>query len=195
MTHTYTKYRVTEFVALMTELVRLYKPHTYVEIGVRKGYTFNNMAVLPEIQRAVAVDISIQRTVNGPNDKIEHYEMPSLEFAKVWQDPIDLLFIDADHRARSVLADFNALSPFVPKGHGLILLHDTHPNDECLLKEGFCFDAWWAARTIHTHGMYADWEIVTLPGPYAGLSIIRNAEKHLAWRENGKDTAGGNLQG
>jgi len=195
MTHTYTKYRVTEFVPLMTELIRLYKPHTYVEIGVRKGYTFNNLIIMDEIKRAVAVDISIQRTVAKPDGKVEHYEMPSLEFAKVWKDPIDLLFIDADHRARSVLADFNALSPFVAKGHGLILLHDTHPNDECLIADGYCYDAWEAASTIHKHGVYADWEIVTLPGPYAGLSIIRNAEKHLAWRDDEKDTTGGNLQG
>jgi hypothetical protein len=193
MTFTYTPYKVTEFVPLIQELIRLYKPETYVEIGIRKAYTFNNILRMNEIKRAVAVDISIHRNINQSDPRVEVYEMSSLEFAKVWKDPIDLLFIDADHNARSVIADFNVLSPFVPKGHGLILLHDTHPNHKDLLKEGYCYNAWEAARTIHRHGLYADWEIVTLPGPYAGLSIIRNAEKHLAWRENG--TIDEHLQG
>jgi len=187
MTFTFTPYKVTEFVPLIKELVRLYKPHTYVEIGVRKGYTFNNISAMPEIKRAVAVDIVIQKSVAREKGKIEHYQMPSLEFAKMWaeyeKDEIDLLFIDADHKAKAVIADFMALNRFVPKGHGLILLHDTHPNSEGLLKKGYCDDAWKAAETIHRHGMFADWEIVTLPGPYAGLSIIRNAEKHLEWRD------------
>lgn len=185
MTLQYKTYRHMEFVPLMAELVRLYEPETYVEIGTQKGYTFNQIAQMPQVKRAVAVDIKIQRAVRmyQNNDKVECYEMSSLEFAKQWEDPIDLLFIDGDHRWQSVLADFRALSPYVPHGHGLILLHDTHPASEKLMQEGYCFNAWRAALEIHEATEFRDFEIVTLPGPYAGLSIVRKVhEGHLAWR-------------
>lgn len=174
------KYKNMEFRDLIGELIRLFEPATYVEIGVKKGYTFNTVA--PLVKHAVAVDINDMSTIMArPN--VEICRMTSLEFAKQWNDPIDLLFIDADHRKESVLADFDALSPFVREGTGLILLHDTYPVAEYLLNDGYCSNAWEAAWEIRKNPKYADFEIVTLPGPYAGLSIIRKAGKgHLAWK-------------
>jgi predicted O-methyltransferase YrrM len=163
----------------MCELIRLFEPHTYVEIGVKKGHTFN--VISPLVKRAVAVDINEMSTIVArPN--VEICRMTSLEFARQWNDPIDLLFIDADHRKESVLADFDALSPFVQEGTGLILLHDTYPAAEYLLADGYCSNAWEAAFEIRKKRKYSDFEIVTLPGPYAGLSIIRKAKRHLAWQ-------------
>ncbi|KXH76342.1 MAG: hypothetical protein AM326_07215 [Candidatus Thorarchaeota archaeon SMTZ-45] len=177
------RYRNMEFVPLMLELIHLYEPETYVEIGTQKGYTFNQVAQMPQVKRAIGVDIKIEKTVLKSRYKTELYEMTSLEFAKMWTSPIDLLFIDGDHYWQSVLADFRALAPFVPCGHGLILLHDTHPATENLMQEGYCHNAWRAALEIHEATEFRDYEIVTLPGPYAGLSIIRKVhEGHLAWR-------------
>ena len=169
-----------EFRELMLELIKLFAPHTYVEIGVQNGYTFNVLS--PAIRRAVAVDIGdMSQIVDRPN--IEKYRMKSEEFAARWTDPIDLLFIDADHKKESVLADFDNLSPFVPEGTGLILLHDTYPVTTRLLADDCCSNAWEAAWDIRKKRKYQNFEIVTLPGPYAGLSIIRKAKKHLAWRK------------
>ncbi len=177
-------YRHMEFVPLILELITLYEPEVYVEVGTQKGYTFNQIAQMPQIKKAVAVDIKIEKTVLKSRYKTEHYEMTSTQFAEMWRDPIDLLFIDGDHRWESVLEDFRALSKCVPSGHGLILLHDTHPATENLTEEGYCFNAWRAAAEIHESTEFRDFEIVTLPGPYAGLSIIRKVDKgHLAWRE------------
>lgn len=168
----------TEFRNLMIELIRLFSPATYVEVGVQRGYIFNALA--PLVQRAVAVDIlAMTDVIDRPN--VEKHIMPSARFAETWRDPIDLLFIDADHRKEAVLADFDALAPFVREGEGLILLHDTHPVQESLLSDRFCSNAWEAAWTIRRGRKYKDFEIVTLPGPWAGLSIIRKAERHLAW--------------
>ena len=168
-----------EFRELMLELVRLFEPHTYVEIGVQKGYTFN--AIAPKVKRAVAVDVGdmggIVRRLN-----VAVYQMTSIAFASRWAGDIDLLFIDADHRKESVLTDVNNLLPFVTEGTGLILLHDTHPVAEELLSDRYCSNAWEAAWEIRKKRKYADLEIVTLPGPSAGLSIIRKAKKHLSWR-------------
>lgn len=173
------KYRNMEFRGLIVEMVNLFQPETYVEIGVQRAYTFNTIS--PLVKRAVAVDIvDTGRIAQHPN--VETYIMPSIAFSKLWKDPIDLLFIDADHTKESVLADFNALAPYVAD-NGLVLLHDTHPVQESLLREGYCSNAWEAARKIHLGLKYRDWEIVTLPGPWAGLSIARRAPEHLMWRE------------
>ena len=172
-------YKNMEFREFICELIRLFEPHTYVEMGVQKGYTFN--MVSPMVKRAVAVDINdMISIITRPN--VETCRMTSLEFAKQWTDPIDLLFIDANHRKECVLDDFDALNGFVREGSGLILLHDTHPAAEHLLSDRFCSNAWEAAWEIRKKRKYADFEIMTLPGPYAGLSIIRKAKRHLAWR-------------
>lgn len=174
------KGRGQEFRELMSELINLYKPNTYVEVGVQKGYTFNTLAA--KVKRAVAVDIGDMRHLKD-RANVEKNRMTSREFAAQWTDQIDLLFIDADHRKEYVLEDFDNLSPYVPEGTGLILLHDTHPIKPRLLEDDCCSNAWEAAWEIRKKRKYRNFEILTLPGPYAGLSIIRKARKHLAWME------------
>lgn len=172
------RYRYQEFRDVMVELVKLFQPHTYVEVGIQRGYTLSALA--PLVKRAVGVDVKDFPAPELPH--VEKYVMTSAEFAEGWQDPIDLLFIDADHQKKAVLADFDALAPLVREGTGLIMLHDTHPINESLLSDRYCSNAWEAARAIHRNKKYQDIEIVTLPGPWAGLSICRKAKKHLAWK-------------
>jgi hypothetical protein len=170
----------------MVELVKLLKPGTYVEVGVQRGYTFNVIA--PLVEKAVAVDVQKMKSIaDAPN--VVKYQMTSEEFAKQWWEPIDLLFIDADHHAEAVSRDFHNLSGFVREGTGLILLHDTHPMMEELLQDEFCSSAWitadqlWRYSVNYRDGVPEGYEIVTLPGPWFGLSIVRKRGKHhLSWR-------------
>lgn len=167
-----------EFRDLIVELVLLFKPKTYCEVGVQKGYVYN--AVAPLVKRAIAVDIIPFRGIYKKGNSI-HYQMDSSMFANKWltkEDPsIDMLFIDADHSSKKLMEDFRNLSVFVPHQTGLILLHDTYPINKRLLDKRYCSDAWKVAKEIHKFRstMY---EIVTLPGPRAGLSIIRKAITH-----------------
>jgi predicted O-methyltransferase YrrM len=50
----------------------------------------------------------------------------SVDAAKNWKIPIDLLFIDGDHSYEGVKTDYLTWSPFVHKG-GVIAFHDYHP--------------------------------------------------------------------
>jgi hypothetical protein len=178
--------RKQEFRDLILELVLLFKPHTYCEIGIKKGYVFNYIS--RHVSRAVAVDIAPFRGIRKGGNTI-HYQVSSIDFALKWTEQsntqIDMLFIDANHQAEYVLADVVALSPFVPEHTGLILLHDTYPIRKELLVDTRCSDAWLAAKYIH-QDMVNEFEIVTLPGPQAGLSIIRKAKTHGWMDENGK---------
>jgi predicted O-methyltransferase YrrM len=50
----------------------------------------------------------------------------SYEVARDWKDPIDVLFIDANHEYACVHRDFRLWSPFVKLG-GIVALHDVSP--------------------------------------------------------------------
>ena len=167
-----------EFRDLILELVLLFKPDTYCEIGIRKGYVFNTIA--PHVKRAVAVDKDPFKGINKKKNTI-HFQEDSSDFAKKWAEQedtrIDMLFIDADHRCEKVLEDLGAMHDFVPEHTGLILLHDTYPIRPQLLADGRCSNAWEAAKFIRKE-LGNIYEIVTLPGPQAGLSIIRKAKTH-----------------
>jgi hypothetical protein len=173
------KYKSMEFLGLMRELVKLFEPEVYVEIGARNGKTFNNIALMKQIKKAVAVDIRLTGIIKM--EKVFTFQMSSDRFSEIWVSPIDLLFIDADHRYSQVKKDFDNLSPFV-RNEGLILLHDTHPIKRELTSNQYCSNSWEFARDIHR--FYEAYEIVTLPGPWAGLSIIRKAVNHLTWRSS-----------
>lgn len=180
------RYHNMEFRNILLEFARLFEPNTYVEVGVRKGFTFKEMCKF--VKRAIAIDIVEPPIPEIPNAEV--FVMDSNEFVKHWSDPIDFLFIDADHRFNSVMQDFNNLIDFVPAHTGLVFLHDTFPVEESLLTDTYCSDAWRAARLIHRNNKYnRRFEIVTLPGPWAGLSIIRkvydaNRISH-GWMDNG----------
>jgi len=182
-------YKEMEFVDILVTLAKLLQPKIYVELGTKRGYTINQMALV--CQRAIGVD-PVGLAPTRPN--IIPIKSTSLEYAATLKgqgEMIDFLFIDADHRKEAVLADFDAFFPYVRSGTGLIFLHDTHPVNESLLSDGYCSNAWEAAEflldnlindTRSVTGTYYKYELVTIPGPWAGLTIIRKLGKyHLAW--------------
>ena len=173
------EYREMEFIELFWALAKLYKPEMYVELGVKRGYTIRRMA--PYVKQAIGVDIT---PLELGIENVTMIKSTTLEYAATLQgrpEFIDMLFIDADHSRQAVAADFNAYLPYVRSGTGLILMHDTHPMSEELTAPGYCGDAWMAARRLK-ESVSLDWEICTLPGPWAGLSIVRKLTKnHLSW--------------
>ena len=171
-----------EFLNLIIELVKLFKPGTYVELGVKRGFIFNRIS--PLVQKAVAVDSCGFKGVNA-SDNVAFFHMTTDEFATIWEGTIDMLFIDADHSKRQVLKDIDNMLPFIRDYTGLILLHDTYPINEPLTQDGYCSNAWEAAHEIRvTPRYFSQVEIVTLPGPFFGLSILRKVpfSGHLEWK-------------
>lgn len=63
----------------------------------------------------------------GQTHKIKQWELNtdySYNIVDTWTNPIDVLFIDGDHRYEAVAKDFNDWLPHVKKG-GYILFHDS----------------------------------------------------------------------
>lgn len=59
----------------------------------------------------------------GKISKVKIIKGVSWEVAKSWKKPIDVLFIDGDHRYEAVKRDFTSWESHVVKG-GFILIHD-----------------------------------------------------------------------
>ena len=174
------RHRQMEFRELLVHLVKLLEPEVYCEIGTKDCYTFN--AITPLVDYAVGVDPAGIHKAKGSNFHL--FEMTSDDFAHSYKGPkIDFLFIDGDHSRAQVMKDIRNLRKFVQDGTGLIFLHDTYPTNPTLEQKGYCHDAWKAADFYHTNGAMLNLEIVTIPGPYAGISIMRKrGEEHLHWK-------------
>jgi len=188
------EYKQMEYRDLLVMLAKMFRPHVYVELGVKNCYTFN--AMLPYVDEAYGCDIIPVAQSNYPESQFttwHHHQMSTKEFVKYWGKEykvkwIDFLFIDADHRKEVVLRDFENFFPYVRESTGLIFLHDTYPIRKELLADGYCSNAWKAANWLaENRGNYLNqWEIVTLPGPWAGLSIIRKTNDHHGWMDKGE---------
>ena len=85
------KYKNMEFLGIFKEIVTMFEIDTYMELGVRKGYTFNNIA--PLVKSAVAVDIGdMKNIIELPN--VTKIQMRTDDLALKWNEPIDFLFIE-----------------------------------------------------------------------------------------------------
>lgn len=92
--------------------------------------------------------------------------------------PFDVVFVDADHSYAGCLRDLWHALEVVRPITGLILVHDTYPTTPSLIDPRYCGEAW---RALRDFAAEANCEVVTLPGPWAGMSIIRKLD---TWRGN-----------
>lgn len=150
----------------------------YLELGVSTGACFNSIA--PLAKEAYGVDINKCKYI-VKNKNLIWYRGTTTNFLNS-HDKIkkfDLVFIDADHRHKSSLSDFDLVFPLV-NDNGLILLHDTYPTCEELTTTSYCGDTYKTADYIRNN--YTDvCEICTLPF-YFGISIVRKLDRQLLWR-------------
>lgn len=184
----------TEHRELIIALCKLFQSEVYVELGVKDGYVFNEVAKY--VKKAVGVD---QKGFTRHTEYLSNavlYTTSTDNFIKIWkknhikynryglyqEENIDMLFIDACHEKEQVLNDFFGLECFVKTNTGLILLHDTYPCSPNLASSKYCWNAYEAAYEIRKN-FSEQFEIVTLPGPIAGISIIRKAVQQVPWLE------------
>jgi hypothetical protein len=144
----------------------------YLEYGVRHGDNFAKMS--ENVSEAYGVDMVIQDGIDkfsSSRINTQLYEMMTDTFRDrvlPYMDNMDIVFIDADHSSKSVIADFEGVIDKVNKG-GYIVMHDTYPCNEDYLHPGACHDCY--KTPMYIKGKY-DVEILTLPlNP--GVTIIR----------------------
>lgn len=150
----------------------------YLEIGIKKGYCFNQVA--PLAKKAYGVDILDCHSLIKQNNNLVWYHGKSEDFLKTYNgDKFDLVFIDGAHEHAASLQDFKLVLPHTREG-GLILFHDTYPPTEEFIQKKYCFDTYKTAEYIKDN--YPEYEFATLPF-YYGISILRNTTRQLLWKK------------
>lgn len=154
------------------------QPYNYIELGIFRGKTFNLVA--RHAERAYAVDVAGAQKYIKCNHA-EFFMGTTQEFSDHWQtkvkQPVDLIFIDADHSKESVLTDVGNFLPWLRPDVGLMVLHDTWPLSREKISPQYSGDCYLAPKTLKK--MYSDLEILTLPF-LCGLTLIRKPGKD--WR-------------
>tara|TARA_R110000823_G_C15950210_1_gene501598 strand:- start:3416 stop:3916 length:501 start_codon:yes stop_codon:yes gene_type:complete len=148
-----------DFVALIASI---YKPRVYVELGLYKGETWHKAS--PHCLKSYGVDV-VDRNISG-----NVFIGTTDDFFASFDKKIDLAFIDADHSYESCKKDFfncyNRLSD-----SGIILIHDTDPNDNRLFDKGYCGDSYKIVDFLEKE-ITEQVNILTLPLTEAGLPLV-----------------------
>ena len=153
---------------------------TYLELGCKKGGTFNKIAPLADVAYAVDVNESYYRKIKG-NKNLKWVCATSKDFLENYNKEFkfDMIFIDADHSYEASLSDFQLSFPLLDDNR-IIVMHDTYPPTEAFSKSGLCADTYKTAEWIRKN-MTNQAEVLTLPF-YFGITIIRKTSKHLHWK-------------
>ncbi len=150
-------------------LSAIYRPNIYVELGCQHGYTLEQVAPNAKVLHAIDIALSprLKETVEKYSNINLHLKTTDA-FMGTFNEGIDMAFIDADHCYESAQRDFdNVLQKLNPGG--LILLHDTDPEDDSLIVPTRCGDSYRIVKVLENRD---DVNIVTLPIREAGLSIV-----------------------
>jgi predicted O-methyltransferase YrrM len=171
-------------------LARLVRPELAVEIGTHHGVSTLWMARALEdnrIGRLLAIDLFIEppleevrRTIEraGLAGRVEFVRGPSLTAGlaacRRAGRPVDLLFIDGDHRIPGCAADFDALAAEVRVG-GYVILHDVFPELCGWNGPRYVIDFLAASRADADR-----WQVIEIPtAPHApfGIALLRKMDE------------------
>lgn len=154
------------FLRLFAEWIR---PERYLELGVRDGNCFQQIAMLSK--EAVAVDMA-EPVFTIPHNAVHATTTTDEYFDSIRGTDIqfDMVFIDADHSYEQSYKDFlNVKDHVIPDG--MVFFHDTYPCSEELIRPYFCGDCYKTAIKIREE-FHGEWEILTIPfNP--GISIAK----------------------
>lgn len=148
-------------------LASIYKPNTYVELGLYEGETFRK--VVQHTKKAYGIDLKQNPFLDSmKNSNVNIHYTTTDSFFENFKEGIDMAFIDADHCLESVKKDFNNVLKLLNPG-GIILLHDTDPDSDFYIQPGYCGDSY---KIVDIFEKNDDINIITLPVTNAGLSMV-----------------------
>ena len=119
-------------------LVRRFQPHTIVETGTHMGFASACMALaledmLPQQIKACVITLDMGPYPQSKNLwvdlDLQNWILPIIGDSSTWQypwaEPIDLLFLDADHGTEFVFKEYLNYFPHFSREKVIILFHDT----------------------------------------------------------------------
>ncbi|RLI59815.1 MAG: hypothetical protein DRO67_09565 [Candidatus Asgardarchaeum californiense] len=155
---TFTGFTYYDFIEL---LAVLYKPQSYLGLGVDLGECFKRMEQL--VPKATAVDIR-QRFFP---EKGTFFHGTTSQFFEQNEDLWDMIFIDACHAIDYVRSDLeNSLKVLSKKG--ICILHDTDPESVDLIDSIHCHNSYKIVDEIDTNKYFT----FTFPTNNSGITIL-----------------------
>jgi predicted O-methyltransferase YrrM len=157
-----------DHVNLLQFLAGWVRPVRYLELGVRTGESF--VEVAPYCTEAIAVD-SAPLQFNLPPNAVYHQMLTDDYFKSIEGQSLkfDMVFIDADHTFEQSYIDFLNVKDLVVED-GFVFFHDTYPVKELAIP-ALCSSVYKTAIAVRENFGH-EWEIVTLPfNP--GLTIAK----------------------
>lgn len=155
------------------------KPERYLELGVRDGKCF--LEVAPYCNVAIGVDKDNPPFAIPHNCTYEQmYTDEYFEKIKGSDTFFDMVFIDADHSFEQSYKDFLNVKDYVVP-NGIVFFHDTYPCSEDLTVHYYCNDCYKTPIEIRKN-FYDEWELVTLPfNP--GVTICKKiyGKNYMPW--------------
>ena len=160
---------------LLVLLAERMQPEIYLELGIWEGLTFSRVA--KHAKRAIGVDSGPEATRYASGDSPyardgEIWPMTTDQFFESGPGKdlsgVELALIDACHEYKQALKDFESVLK-VTAHDGLILFHDTYPENDSYKVEGECFNSYLIPGILKN---CEDIELVTLPCP-PGVTIVR----------------------
>lgn len=138
---------------------------SYLEIGFREDANFKNITCpLKE-----SVDIEECGAT---------YTMSSDEFFEQNTQLFDVIFIDGDHTKEQVLKDIeNSLNHLSDKG--VILTHDTCPNESFLIEPEYCYNAWEAFDYLRRTNPNLYMSSIIPIEDHSGIGIIKRGSQQI----------------
>ena len=114
------------FLYLFAGLIIATKAKLVLEIGTGGALATKGFLRGLEITKGkiISCDPDAGRLGEFHHPRFTFINKTSNEVAKEWNQPIDVLFIDGDHRYKQAVLDYENFLPFV-REKGLIVLHDT----------------------------------------------------------------------
>ncbi len=144
------------------------KPENYLELGVRDGINFTELA--KHCKSATGVDVVPARIPLAEN---MIYATTTTDNYFATLDPevkFDAVFIDADHSHGQSLKDFMNVKDRVIED-GFIFFHDTYPYDAFMFSPDLCNDVYRTALYLKENHI-DEFEILTFPfNP--GVTVVK----------------------
>lgn len=158
--------------AIVFNIIKNISPDLVLEIGIRSGvsskFLMQGMAESSFEGEYHGCDINENIVRHEICKNTTFHIMKSDDLAKIWNKPIDVLFIDGDHSYEQVKKDYENFIKYV-NINGFIFFHDTYPPTEEYKKPSRCGTAYKILEDLRRDGRV---ESITFPYSF-GLTICR----------------------
>lgn len=154
----------------IANIAKWYHPNLFVEYGTGNGDATRIYA--PFCKKIYGVDLNRNLQFNIPN--LTFFKLSTRDFKTLVLDgltePIEMAFIDADHKAEVAFQDFEDLFPHMIE-NGMIFMHDTFPCEQKWADPIFSGDSWRVPAMIkEKYSTVCD--VLTIP-VQPGLTVVR----------------------